>query len=403
MNHDDSPEKGAGEDEDFAALFAAAERTQDKRPRRVKLGDSVTGRVVSVGPAGAFVDMGVGASEALLPYDEIRDEAGHLTVQVGDEVSARVVELEGKTGCPVLRRSMAKGAVGSAELQQAARLGLAVEGTVTGVNKGGVEVQVAGVRGFCPISQLELRHVEDPTPYVGQKLRFAISKYETDARGVNLVVSRRALLEVENRERAKETRAKLTPGAVMTGTVTSLRDFGAFVDLGGIDGLLPASEIGYKRGTKPSDVLAVGQVIEVQVLRVEETGDGKRPEKVSLSLKALAPDPFHEAVLKPGARVQGTVTRLEAFGAFAEVAPGVEGLVHISELGRDRSLRHARDAVKVGDVLELTVLAVDADKRRISLGTGTREDAVDPEALAAFQSASGGRLGTLGDLFKKKG
>jgi small subunit ribosomal protein S1 len=184
--------------------------------------------------------------------------------------------------------------------------------------------------------------------------------------------------------------------------VSSLRDFGAFIDIGGIDGLLPGSEISHQRGTKPSDVLAVGQEIEVQVLRIEKTDDPKRPERISLSLKSLARDPWQDVAdrLAPGSKVQAKVARVEPFGAFVELAPGIEGLAHISELSGGRQAKHAREVVKPGDVIEVTVLSVDREKRRISLGTGEREDVVDAEDFAAAKRAAPERLGTLGDLFK---
>jgi small subunit ribosomal protein S1 len=262
------------------------------------------------------------------------------------------------------------------------------------------------VRAFCPVSQLELRPVADPAAYVGQKLLFRVTRFEDDRRGPNVVLSRRALLEDDMRERAAETRVKLVLGAVLSGTVTALKDFGAFVDVGGIEGLLPASEIGYQRGTKPSDVLAVGQPVTVQVMRIEKRDDPKRPEQVSFSLKALERDPWDEAAasLRAGAVIKGRVTRAEPFGAFVEIAPGVEGLLHVSELGAGKHLRHAREAVKPGDAVEITILAVDTEKRRISLGLGAREDAVDDEGrvAAARASGSGGGMGTLGDLLKGK-
>ena len=389
--------------EDFASLFAEYEKQEQKPKRReVRVGDSVAGKVVSIGRDGAFGDLGLGSLQALLALDDVRDAKGNVNVQVGDDIKARVVETSGKAGCIVLRRSMAKGAVGSAELAQAAQFGLAVEGLVTAVNKGGVDVLVAGVRGFCPISQLDLRHVEDATPYVGQKFPFKITKYEGDNRGINIVVSRRAVLEEARKAEAMITRGKLVPGAVMNGVVSSLRDFGAFIDLGGIDGLLPASEISFQRGLKPSDTLAVGQEIEVQILRVEKTEDPKRPERISLSLKSLTRDPWQDLAdkLVPGSKVQGKVARAESFGAFIELEPGIEGLAHISELSGGKQAKHARELVKPGDVIEVTVLSVDREKRRISLGTGEREEVVDAEDFAAARRAAPERLGTFGDLFK---
>ena len=193
-------------------------------------------------------------------------------------------------------------------------------------------------------------------------------------------------------------------GAVLPGTVSSLRDFGAFVDLGGLEGLLPTSEISYDRAVKASDMLSVGQPVEVQILRVEKTDDPRRPEKISLSLKALTQNPWDAALEKlvPGTKVKGNVTRTETFGAFVQLAPGVEGLVHIGELAGGKQARHARELVKPGDALEVTVMSIDREKRRISLGLGDKEDLVDQDALAAMRRSGPQKLGTLGDLFAQR-
>jgi small subunit ribosomal protein S1 len=393
-------------EEDFAAMFAAQEKSapRGKRPKAA-VGDRVRGSVVSIGHEVTVLEL-EGGGEGTLETLELRDDGGQLTVAVGDKLEARVVALGDKAGFVYLRRGANRGVDPRAGLAEAAASGLPVEGLVTGVNKGGVEVTVSGVRAFCPVSQLELRPVADPAAYVGQKLLFRVTRFEDDRRGPNVVLSRRALLEDDMRERAAETRVKLVLGAVLSGTVTALKDFGAFVDVGGIEGLLPASEIGYQRGTKPSDVLAVGQPVTVQVMRIEKRDDPKRPEQVSFSLKALERDPWDEAAasLRAGAVIKGRVTRAEPFGAFVEIAPGVEGLLHVSELGAGKHLRHAREAVKPGDAVEITILAVDTEKRRISLGLGAREDAVDDEGrvAAARASGSGGGMGTLGDLLKGK-
>ena len=232
-------------------------------------------------------------------------------------------------------------------------------------------------------------------------------RHEEDRRGTNVVLSRRALLEEAARGRADETRPKVVVGAVLPGVVTAIKDFGAFVDVGGIEGLLPASEISFDRATRPDEVLVVGQPVTVQVMRVEKRDDARRPEQVSFSLKALERDPWQDAAAQfpAGTAVRGQVTRAEPFGAFVQLAPGVEGLIHISELGANRQLRHARDAVKPGDALEVVVLALEPDKRRISLGLATGEQRVDDEGRAAAARASGGGkggMGTLGDLLKGK-
>jgi small subunit ribosomal protein S1 len=388
-------------------MLAESERGRGRggRAPRFTVGDRVRGKVVSVGQEVTVLELGDGG-EGTLETLELRDESGQLTVAAGDTLEARVIALGDRPGFVFLRRGAGRGADGRADLATAVQTGLPVEGLVTGVNKGGLEVDLRGVRAFCPVSQLELRPVADPSVYVGRRLEFRVTRYEDDRRGPNVVLSRRALLEEEMQARAADTRGKLTVGAVMSGVVVALKDFGAFVDVGGIEGLLPASEIGFQRGTRPSDVLTVGQPVTVQVLKIEKRDDPKRPEQVSFSLKALERDPWMDAAdrLRAGTVVRGRIARTEPFGAFVELAPGVEGLLHVSELGGERHLRHARDAVKVGDALEVTVLAIDLDKRRISLGLSKPEESVDVEGrdAASRASGSGQGLGTLGDLLKGK-
>jgi small subunit ribosomal protein S1 len=406
MASDSSDKKSPTPEEDFAAMFAASEQAapRGKRPK-LAVGDRVRGSVVSIGHEVTVLELENGG-EGTLETLELRDDGGQLTVAVGDRVDARVVGLGEKAGFVYLRRGASRGIDPKSGLAEAAATGLPVEGLVAAVNKGGLEVTVAGVRAFCPLSQLDLRPVADPSAFIGQKLQFRVTRFEDDRRGPNVVLSRRALLEEDMRARAVETRAKLVPGAVLAGTVTALKDFGAFVDVGGIEGLLPASEIGYQRNTKPSDVLAIGQSVTVQVMRIEKRDDPKRPEQVSFSLKALARDPWDDAAstVRAGAVIKGRVTRVESFGAFIELAPGVEGLLHIGELGAGKRLTHAREAAKPGDELEVTILSVDNEKRRVSLGLGAKEDVVDEEGRSAASRAagSGGGMGTLGDLLKAK-
>jgi small subunit ribosomal protein S1 len=399
-------DQAGGKTEDFAAMLAEFESRPGGAARcAVRVGDTVRGRVTMIGQEAAVVEIAGGAAEGMIELEQLRAADGSLGVKVGDEIDARVVETMGKQGSVVLRRAMARGPEAKAELAQAAQLGLAVEGTVTAVNKGGVEVTVAGVRGFCPISQLEARHVADASEYVGRKLQFRITRYDVDRRGANLVVSRRVLLEEEARGRAAEVRAKLAVGAVLPGVVASIKDFGAFVDLGGIEGMLHASELGFSRNQRPSEVLTLGQRLNVQVLKIEKTGDAKRPERISLSLKSLERDPWEDVRTRfpAGTQTTGTIVRVEPFGAFVELMPGVEGLVHTSELAAGKPVRHARELCKPGDRLMVTVLALDHERRRISLGAGERDDVVAQEDLDAARAAAGpARFGTLGDLLRAK-
>jgi small subunit ribosomal protein S1 len=388
--------------EDFEALLKEFDQKGPKRGQGPAVGDVVKGKVLTVGRESVFVALSDGRTEGMLELEQLRDADGKVTVKVGDEIEARVAALGDRAEVVVLRRTMAGKKVGSDELEEAFRLQLPVEGTVAAVNKGGVDVTIGGTRAFCPISQLELRQVEDAAAYVGRKLTFRITKYEQDRRGLNMVVSRRVLLEEEARTRGAVTRAKLAIGVVVPGVVVAIKDFGAFVDLGGIEGMLPASELGFQRGVRPSDVLAVGQELQVQVLRIEKTDDPRRPERISLSLKALERDPWDDVAERfpAGAKVTGKVTRVEPYGAFIELQPGLEGLLHVGELSGGKQVRHARELVKPGETREVTVLAIDRERRRISLGTGDRPDEVDPQDLAAARAP--GKLGTFADLFNKK-
>ena len=359
------------ETQDFGQIldeFSGGEQQQNKAP---EIGEKVRGRVLSIGETAAFVDLG-GKSEGVIDLAQLKDSAGNLTVAAGDEIEATVTGTDPETGSLVLRRKAARGQDVALELRQALETGLPVEGVVTTINKGGAEVQVAGMRAFCPLSQLDLRYVENPQQFVGQRLTFRVSRIEPGKTRPNIVLSRRALLEEEAESKASETRSRLQVGTVLTGKVTSLTSYGAFVDLGGLEGMLHVSEIGYSRLAHPGEALQVGQEVEVQIIKVEKGKDEKRP-RISLSRRALERDPCSEAAdqFPEGTEVTGKVMRLESFGAFVEIAPGIEGLVHISEMGANRRLNHARDAVQAGQEVQVRVLGVDPTKRRISLSMGS--------------------------------
>ena len=395
------------DDEDFAALFAASEG-QRTRDRRIAAGDVVRGRVIAVGATAAFVAIG-GKAEATIELGEFRDPGtGDVEIHEGDEIEATVVDDGTRSGSIVLKRVAGRGGHVPGELEQAFAHGIAIEGLVTGENKGGYDVQIGSMRAFCPGSQIDRRRIEG-VQYVGQRLRFRITKLE--AGGRNLVVSRRQLLEEEAARQAAEVWTGLRVGAVVTGTVTSLRDFGAFVDLGGVDGLIHVSELGHGRAAHPSDVLQVGERIEAQVVKLEPDAKGGRG-RVGLSLRALAPDPWATAAERfpVGAHVSGTVRRVEQFGAFVELAPGLDGLVHVSRLALERRVSHARQVVSVGDTVEVTVVEFDFAKRRIGLSiverarqakeTAEADERRDTEELLA-RSSEKTSLGTLADLLAR--
>jgi small subunit ribosomal protein S1 len=375
------------------------------------VGQKVSGKVLSITGDQVFVDLGT-KSEGMIEAAQLRNAEGQVTVQVGDSLDAIVTAIDPESGVVVLRKK-ASGRGGhqevAVELRQAFQYGMPVEGLVTGINKGGAEVQAYNMRAFCPLSQLDLRYVENPQQFIGQRLKFKVARIEEGGRNrrPDIVLSRRALLEEEAQAKAAELRSRLQVGAVMKGRVTSLTAYGAFIDLGGLEGLLHVSEIGYSRLADPREALAVGQEIEVQVIKIEKGKDEKRPERISLSRRALERDPWRDAAdrFPEGAVLTGRVMRLESFGAFVEVAPGLEGLVHVSEFGAGRRLNHAREAVQVGQDVRVRVLNVDPVKRRISLSMALADEHHEPaeepaprEPAAAGQPA--GSFGALGDFFK---
>lgn len=385
----------ADQDEDFAAMLAESERGVPKAKKRPRVGDQVTGKVISIGKDAVFVDVG-GKAEGVLERAQVSDPEDKLLVKLGDTIEARVVADAG--GALTLRVKLGgRGPEARAELQQAQELGIPVEGLVTEVVKGGVAVDVAGVRGFCPASQIDVRFVDDLATYIGQKLLFRITRYEPR----NLVLSRRALLEEDNAKLAVETRKKIEPGAVLRGKVVGFKPFGAFIDLGGIEGMLHVSELGYARVEKPEDMLSLGQEVDVAVLRIEP---GDKGERISLSLKALASDPWREtaATLVEGARVKGKITRLQPFGAFVELAPAVEGLVHISELGAGRRINHPKEVVSVGQEIEAVVLSIDLERHRIGLSMASSTDGNAEDIAAVAKSHAPAKFGTFADLLKKR-
>lgn len=387
----------------FAALLAEFDQRDSKNQgtRTPRVGSTVSGRVVALTSESVFIDLGA-KSEGVVDREELLDEDGKLTVAEGDTLQARVVSV--KDGTIMLRKGAAKGGGGAAELAQAKQLRLPVEGTVSAVNKGGVEVTVAGVRAFCPVSQLDDQYVEDPGSFVGRKLEFRVTDYQEGRGTPNVVLSRRALLLEEKKERAAETRAKLEVGVVLPGTVRAIKPYGAFVDLGGIEGMLHVSELGFGRVSDPSEILTVGQSLQVQVIKIEQTDDPKRPERIGLSLKALQQDPWAQAATQfpTGKRLKGSVVRMEPFGAFVAVGEGIEGLVHVSEMVADRRITHPREVLSIGDEVEACVLEMDPERHRLSLSLKAVEAQTEADQAKSYKPASQGSLGTFADLLKGK-
>jgi small subunit ribosomal protein S1 len=340
-------------DEDFAAMFEAS-----LKPRRFERGQTIEGRIVGIGQDVAFVDVG-GKGEATIDLAELKDAEGTLEARVGDRIQATVVST---TGGLTLSRRLVRGAATAQQVEDAFRSGLPVEGKVEAEVKGGYQVRIAGQRAFCPFSQMDLRR-NDAIVHVGQVYRFRIVEYRDGGR--TIVASRRGLLEEEQRANAEEVRRAIVPGAVMAGRVSSVREFGAFVDLGsGVQGLLHVSEMGWSRVSDPTTIVQVGDEITVRILNVGEDG-----RKIALGLKQLTADPWStvESKYEVGQVHAGRVTRIADFGAFVELEPGVEGLAHASTFPPTGRPRGWRTQVSAGATASFEILSIDLEKKRLGL------------------------------------
>ena len=339
--------------EDFAAMFEASIKA-----KRFEKGQTLEGTIVAIGPEVAFVDVG-GKGEATIAIDELKDADGHLEVAVGDHIQAVLVSTAGGL---TLSRKLARSAATQRQLEDAFHSGLPVEGKVERAVKGGYEVSIARQRAFCPASQIDTLRA-DPSVHEGRVYEFRIIEYKEG--GKNLVVSRRALLEEEQRASAAEIRRTIAAGAVMTGRVTSVREFGAFVDLGGgVQGLLHVSEMGWSRVSDTSQVVRPGDEITVKVLRVDDD-----KQKISLGLKQLTADPWsrvHETY-EIGQVRTGRVTRLADFGAFVELEPGVEALAHASTFAPTGRSDGWSSGMAPGMTGAFEILSIDLEKKRIGV------------------------------------
>jgi small subunit ribosomal protein S1 len=341
-------------EEDFAAMFEAS-----LKAKRFERGQTIEGTIVAISPAVAFVDVG-GKGEATIDVGELKDADGNLEVAAGDRIQAMVVSTAGGL---TLSRTLALGAATAQQLEDAFQAGLPVEGKVERAVKGGYEVRIARHRAFCPISQIDTRRSTEPSEHEGRVYTFRIIEYKEG--GKNLVVSRRALLEDEERASAAEIRRSIVPGAVLVGRVTSVREFGAFINLGaGVEGLLHVSEMGWSRVSDTSEVVRPGDEITVKVLRVDED-----TQKISLGLKQLTADPWSkvQATYEVGQVHTGRVTRLAEFGAFVELEPGIEGLAHASTFAPTGRSNGWTQSVVIGMTAAFEILSIDLEKKRIGV------------------------------------
>ncbi len=380
-------------EENFAEMFEQSY----KKPSRMEPGHKVEAPIVKITKDWVLIEVG-GKGEGYIDINELKDADGNLIANEGDVVRAWFLRSE--EGEMRFTTRIGSGPAARAQLEDAFTNHIPVEGTVAREIKGGFEVNVGGVRAFCPFSQMGTRRDEDKSVYVGKSLWFEIIEFG----GRNVVLSRRSIVEAERRQRAEALKETLHEGDRVKGTVTSLQKFGAFIDIGGIEGLLPVSEMAWGRTEKVSDLLSVGQQVEVMIKRLDW-----QSERISLSLKDVLPNPWDDAAINwpVGSYHKGKVSRLAPFGAFVTLGEGVDGLVHVSRLGNgERRIGHPEEVLKVGQEIEVKIESVDMLARKISLVPGDISRAEDEhaETMAKYrgqEDVSSPEMGSLGETLKK--
>jgi len=391
----------AQDNDSFEALFSQSEKTSFKK---LNPGQKVTATVVGIDGENLFLDVGA-KSEGVAEASEFTDADGKLSVAIGDRIEVYCLK-SGPAG-QIFTARIGSGA-SATHLEEAWQNGVPVEGLVKAEIKGGFEITLSGnVRGFCPYSQMGLRRVENPAEYLDSRLNFLITRFE--AGGRNIVVSARALQEEERRQKREALQQSLSEGQTVVGTISSIRPFGLFIDLGGVDGLVPISEIGWSRVENLSELYRTGQQVEAIIKGLDWEND-----RISLSIKATLQDPWEAAVagLSAGTQLVGTVSRLAPFGAFVTLMPGVDGLIHVSKLGQGRKINHPREVLEAGQSIEVVLESIDLDGRKLSLApadyTSPEENArKETEELQQYRSSKEQRkdkneLGSFGALLKSK-
>jgi len=393
-DNNQSTDNDQGE-ESFAELLEKSFKKQG----RLDPGQMVEAMIVKITSEWIFLDLG-GKGEGYLDRKEMLDAEGNLSVKEGDRIRAFFLSAENNE--MHFTTKIGSGPAGHTQLEDAWRNGIPVEGTVTKEVKGGFEVKIAGsARAFCPFSQMGIRREESKADVIGKSLSFKITEYSE--KGRNMVLSRRAIVDEEQRKRKQEWKETLKEGMKIRGTVTSLQGFGAFVDIGGLEGLIPIAEIAWGRTENIRDVLSVGREVEVIVKKLDwEKG------RFSFSLKDTLPDPWERVArdCPVGSYHSGKVARLAPFGAFVTLGVGVDGLIHISKLGAGRRINHPREVLKEGQAIEVKVEAVEPENRKLSLSLAeiSREEEEAADTLKDYQqqAAEPRNMGTLGDLLKEK-
>ena len=381
------------EEEDFAALLQQSFVDSE----RLQRGQKVKAEILKITEEWVFLDLGR-KSEGYLSTKELLDKEGNLTVKEGDEIEAYFLPREDQDH--LFTTKLGGGEVRQSFLEEAWRSGIPVEGVVEKEIKGGFDVKISGnIRAFCPYSQMGLQRVENPQLYVGERLSFKITQYAE--RGRNIVVSNRTVLEEERQKQKESLKATLHEGMTVNGVITSVRSFGAFVNIGGIEGLIPISEISWSRVEDVKDFLVVDQEVEVVIAQLDWD-----KERFSFSLKKALPDPWEDIESKypPGSRHNGTVARLTNYGAFVTLSDGVDGLIHISRLRGEKRINHPREVLSVGQKVDVKIDSVDPENKRLGLSPimSEAEEAASAEDYKNYAAQPASSMGTLGDLLKSK-
>ncbi len=389
--------------EDSASFAELFQETESKPIRRLKPGQKTTATIVGISNDSIFLDTG-GKSEGILDAAELQTDNQEQEPAIGDKLE--VYFLKAKGGTQLFTISIGSGR-NTEHLEEACRSGIPVEGLVKEEIKGGFEITLGGsIRAFCPYSQMGLRRVEDAAAeYLEKRMNFLITRFEENGR--NIVVSAREILELEREKLRESLKETLAEGQTIEGVITSIRDFGAFVDIGGVDGLVPISEIGWSRVENISDYYAVDQKVSVVVKKLDWDNN-----RITLSIKETLEDPWEQAAAKlsSGSIITGKVVRLAQFGAFVNLEAGVDGLIHISKLGKGRRINHPREVLEEGQEIEVQVESVDTVEKRISLAPS---DYVSPDddqksedrLVNDFKKSNkkeSSTLGTFGDLLQAK-
>ncbi len=365
-----------GPSTEFANLLK--QEKVEPEQKNVTVGQKVSGTIQKVDSSSAFVDFG-GRSEAVIDLQELRGPSGEVTVKEGEKLEAYVSSLEGEIRLTKSLKSSSREAI-----RDAFENGVPIDGRITGFNKGGLVVNLGGMRAFCPMSQIEMGFCSEPESYASKTLSFRILELKNGGR--NIVVSHRAILEDEAKAAGMALREKLSEGDEIKGRATRIERFGAFVDIGGVEGLVHVSEISHTRVNDPKSVLKSGDKVDVKILGMQDLGGDK--ERISLSMKALLPDPWSEIhqTAREGEVVSGKVISLQNFGAFVEISPGIEGLVHISQISGEKRINSPGEVLSVGQEVQVRVQQVDTVQHRISLSMSAVAEHAEQAAAAQDMS-----------------